>query len=471
MNIKRKGVYKILIILTTIVCLLNGCIRLFNTFADTVQGSTSAGSPEEFMAEYGESNSYLWFKRIDTETDKVRVYTHSFVKLPDDLEYSELNGVITFTTRNRTFNRGYSYRFSDGSYSKSYTSYSDTRNYSVNVEDRVVNDYDVEQVILCINGHVYDPNALNVEVSFSPALVGEVDRSLTNGTNTALMNQLVMSVQNNSRFAIQYEMYIEKHNKTTHRVSSLDKDVYYDDDPIYIYYSNEWIYTIPYDTPNDIWSTDVSKQQKPTLWHYVSAHSPDVVIIDLDQINLKEGEEYDVIVKAIRCDFGCSSEYFSDTNHDDRIYPELKMLDNMAIQTVYSSTFSMMQYNDVKYNPNSSANGVLPYDGRSGISQKGKYKMMRNALENSDGSIDYTNKNVYDDPNSWYNNPDSYNQGHSYDDSENTPDSSYTGVLSKITDVYSFFGACFSYFPADIFKVINIALWSSLIILIFRRLH
>ena len=147
------------------------------------------------------------------------------------------------------------------------------------------------------------------------------------------------------------------------------------------------------------------------------------------------------------------------------------MLDNMAIQTVYSSTFSMMQYNDVKYNPNSSANGVLPYDGRSGISQKGKYKMMRNALENSDGSIDYTNKNVYDDPNSWYNNPDSYNQGHSYDDSENTPDSSYTGVLSKITGVYSFFGACFSYFPADIFKVINIALWSSLIILIFRRLH
>ena len=43
--------YKILIILTTIVCLMNGCIRLFNTFADTVQGSTSAGSPEEFMAE------------------------------------------------------------------------------------------------------------------------------------------------------------------------------------------------------------------------------------------------------------------------------------------------------------------------------------------------------------------------------------------------------------------------------------
>ena len=159
MNTKRKGIYKILIIFTTIVCLLNGCIRLFNTFADTVQGGSSAGGVEEFMSEYGECNSYLWFKKIDTETDTVRVYKHSFVKLPDDLEYSESNGVITFTTTNRTYNRGYRYTFSDGSYSQRYTSYEDTRNYSVNVEDRVVNEYDVEQVILCINGTIYDSNA------------------------------------------------------------------------------------------------------------------------------------------------------------------------------------------------------------------------------------------------------------------------------------------------------------------------
>lgn len=461
---------KFLIIPFLVIFLLVNSICIFS-FADVVEGETSVGGPQEFMTDYGESTSYLWYKYIESENDYKRVYAFVYTALPDDIEYTESGGIISFTTTNKSRQRGYEYIFNSGNYGRKYTSQPSIYNFSVNVEEKVVNGRDCEDVILCIDGHLYDPNALNVEVSFSPALVGEVDRSLSNGTNSALMNQLVMSVQNNSRFAIQYEMYIEKHNKTTHRVSSLDKDVYYDDDSIYIYYSNEWIYTIPYDTPNDIWSTDVSKQQKPTQWHYVSANSPDVVIIDFDQINLKEGEEYDVIVKAIRCDFGCSSEYFSDTNNDDRIYPELKMLDNMAIQTVYSSTFSMMQYNDVKYNPDSSANGVLPYDGRSGISQKGKYKMMRNALENSDGSIDYTNKNVYDDPNSWYNNPDSYNQGHSYDDSENTPDSSYTGVLSKITGVYSFFGACLSYFPADIFKVINIALWSSLIILIFRRLH
>ena len=474
MNTKRKCIYKILIILTTIVCLMNGCVRLFNTFADSVEGSTSVGSPEEFMTDYGESTSYLWYKYIESETDTKRVYAYVYTALPDDIQYTESSGTITFNTNNKSRQRGYDYIFSSGSYSRKYNSQPSIYNFSVNVEEKVVNGQDCEAVMLCIDGHLYDPNALNVEVSFSPALVGEVDRSLTNGTNSALMNQLVMSVQNNSRFAIQYEMYIEKTDKVNLRGSITDKNTYYDDDPVFMYYGNEWIYTIPYDNQQELFSNEVSSQNKPSLWHYVPANSPDIVIFDFDQINLEEGVNYTVVVKAIRCDFGQASDFFSSLTDDDRIYPELKMLDTEAIETVYSSSFSMLQYSDVHYNPNSSANGVLPYNGLSGLAQKDRYRMSRSAIQNSDGSINYDDVNMYDDKNSWYNKQfeKNYDVLGQYNNSGSGASSSeYNNLLVHVSGVYAFITSVLGFFPLQIVQVMNLALWATLFIIIIRRLH
>ena len=220
MNTKRKGIYKILIILTTIVCLMNGCIRLFNTFADTVnEGSTiiiEDRMPEDFQRFLSRNDiSYIWFTRIINDTDRQTQYQTYYCPLDDDLEYSLSGDTFIFydSGDNNVFHTVDGYHKNDGTWGHSAANNSFSRTtineFSVNMSDKIVNDLNCEAILLCINGHLYDPNALNVEVSFSPALVGEVDRSLTNGTNTALMNQLVMSVQNNSRFAIQYEMYQE----------------------------------------------------------------------------------------------------------------------------------------------------------------------------------------------------------------------------------------------------------------------
>ena len=465
MNIKRKGIYKILIILTTIVCLLNGCIRLFNTFADTVQGSTSAGSPEEFMAEYGESNSYLWFKKIDTETDKVRVYKHSFVKLPDDLEYSELNGVITFTTKNRTYNRGYRYTFSDGSYSQSYTSNSDTRNYSVNVEDRVVNDYDVEQVILCINGTIYDSNALNVEVSFSPALVGVVDREIDNNGVKSYMSELKMTVINHCSYPVQYKMDITAKNQTNSRPSgSTDYTTYYDDDPVFKFYSEDWVWNksgLAADSSDsndlgNIWSDVPFKMEKGSEWHYLGSRLTKNQTFKFSQINLRQGVEYTVTVYACPSLNDYATENFTSNISDINDYT----LDSSTIEVVYQSDFSMLQYDDVVYNPNDDSNGVLPFNGYDGSAPSEKYDKSYKAWESLDGNVSYQNKDGLP----------SYHTYGSGGSNYVALDGNYNNLIAKTSGVYIFISAVLSYFPTDIFIVLNIALWSIVIIVIIRRI-
>lgn len=485
MNTKRKGIYKILIILTTIVCLLNGCIRLFNTFADSVnEGSTiiiEDRMPSDFQRILRRNDiSYIWFTRIINDSDSQTQYQTYYCPLDDDLEYSLSGDSFIFhdSGDSNVYHTFDGYHKKDGTWGHGSTSNSFSRTtineFTVNMSDKIVNDFNCEAIMFSINGHLYDPNALNVEVSFSPALVGDVDRSLTNGTNTALMNQLVMSVQNNSRFAIQYEMYIEKTDKVNLRGSITDKNTYYDDDPVFVYYGNEWIYTIPYDTDQEIWSNEVSNQNKPSQWHYVAANSPDIVIFDFDQINLEEGVNYTVVVKAIRCDFGQASDYFSSLTYDDRIYPELKMLDLDSIETVYSSSFSMLQYSDVHYNPDSSANGVLPYNGLSGISQASRYRMSRSAIQNPDGSINYDDVNMYDDKNSWYNKQFEKNYdvlGQYNNSGSGSSSSEYNNLLVHVSGVYAFITSVLGFFPLQIVQVMNLALWATLFIIIIRRLH
>lgn len=469
MNTKRKGIYKILIILTTIVCLFNGCIMLFNTFADTVQGSTSAGSPEEFMAQYGESNSYLWFKKIDTETDKVRVYKHSFVKLPDDLEYSELNGVITFTTTNRTFNRGYRYTFSNGSYSQSYTSNSDTRNYSVNVEDRVVNDYDVEQVILCINGTIYDSNALNVEVSFSPALVGVVDREIDNNGVKSYLSELKMTVINHCSYPIQFKMDITAKEQSNTRPANISANLntYYSDDAVFKFYKESWVWntselgndhnsgSASASNPHGLWDNIPMKYNKASEWHYLGAKSTHNQTFKYSQINLREGVEYTVTVYACPARDDYVTENFTSDSSELNEYT----LDSSTVEVVYQSDFSMLHYSDVVYNPNDDSNGVIPYNGYDGAAPSQKLNNSYNAWETLDGDKGY---NSYDGLPSY--SPGGYSSGSVQLNGD------YNRVLAQTSSVFLFISNVLGYFPTDIFIVLNICLWSIVIIVIIRRL-
>ena len=98
-----------------------------------------------------------------------------------------------------------------------------------------------------------------------------------------------------------------------------------------------------------------------------------------------------VVVYAGRNDFGYASEFVETTeeNVDPFNY-------EVFYSTVYSSSFTMKQYSDVKYDPNTTYGGVLPYD----YDTANRYDNSYNAVEREDGSVDYVSKDIYSDQNS-----------------------------------------------------------------------
>ena len=131
-----------------------------------------------------------------------------------------------------------------------------------------------------------------------------------------MRSQLYMQVVNQSRFPIQYKMAIyKKHQQSTRNYDLTTSDnVFYDNDPIFVYYGDSWVYCTNCDDENTFLNADTVKENKSSPWHYVDSSSQDIVTFDFNQINLLEGEEYTVYVYAVRNDFGYASEqivYFS----------------------------------------------------------------------------------------------------------------------------------------------------------------
>ena len=108
-------------------------------------------------------------------------------------------------------------------------------------------------------------SSLNVDVRFRPGLSGQVDRMLDNGDGTkSMVSQMRMTVVNNSRFPIQYKMYIMKKHRSTSRGGNLGAqhvNEKYDDDPVFIYYSNEWVYSNSLDNSSDWYNGHIQKQK------------------------------------------------------------------------------------------------------------------------------------------------------------------------------------------------------------------
>ena len=253
----------------------------------------------------------------------------------------------------------------------------------------------------------------NVEVSFSPTLSGDVDRYVNSSEGSFYRSNLVMRVKNQSPFGIQYDMRIMKKNINSVRGGYSDLSeggslgsnaaTQFDDDPVFIYYSSDWVYGTNHDDMNSMLNSDGVKENKGTPWHYVAANSTDIVNFDFSQINLDEGEEYICTVRAVRNDYNIASELVVYLASSDPAYSELHQIQGDDLVTVWNSEFTMLNYSDVKYDPNNSSNGVLPYNGKNGIVDKQTYTYGRNARENADGTIDYKSVNQFTDKNSWLN--------------------------------------------------------------------
>ena len=374
---------------------LNFTCVLFNDFSlitetDSfiyIQNGVNRICYSEFKTDF--SNSHNIFSNVGVDSH----YEMGF-------SYNKLNG----TFKNRWFFAG----------SMLDTNYSDGNHYfyqSSNIPDFPFF-YDFEAA----------DSVLDVQVRFSPDLTDSLDRSFTDSEgNTYLRSDLSMRVNNFSNFPIQYTMVI----------TSALVDV----DNVFSYYSNDWVYSRSLDSYVDYYSDVAQKQQKSTFAHYVGSGQVDVVNFNFNQINLVQGGIYTVRVYAGRNDCGYASEFV--LSSDDLAFEPYHI--NYSI--VYESTFSVLQYDDVKYDPSNSSNGILPYN--YGLSEK--YTHSYNAIEKENGEIDYTAKDVYSDNDSWYNQPPVDNSLSSSASST----SSFLNFTKSFKNFFAFINYMFNFLPKD----------------------
>ena len=311
--------------------------------------------------------------------------------------------------------------------------------------------------------------SLNVDVRFRPGLSGQVDRMLDNGDGTkSMVSQMRMTVVNNSRFPIQYKMYIMKKHRSTSRGGNLGAqhvNEKYDDDPVFIYYSNEWVYSNSLDNSSDWYNGHIQKQNKSTEWHYVSAGGSVAVLFNYSQIKLVENEEYTCIVEAVRNDYDCSSRMFVYHSTSEAAYLEYKQIWGDDKATVYQSDFSMLHYSDIKYDPNDTSNGVNPY-GSYGDSLS--YEWGYNAVDEGNGNVDYNSKNLFKDKNSWYNtqyNPNGIVVPGSYSSSGS---SSFDNLSGTLSGYFNFVSSVLGYFPGSVVSVFSFGVTAIVIVAFFK---
>ena len=317
-----------------------------------------------------------------------------------------------------------------------------------------------------------NPDNLDVRVTFSPRLDGEVDRSfIMPDGNKGYASSLTMFVENHSSSAVQFTFDIYKANQVNLRPGGLSggsldtiHSTVYDDDPVFSYYSNEWVYSHKTDTHEDFWNTTPFKINKATRYHYLAAGSSVTLTFDYDMINLVEGVEYKAVVTANPNEYDMSSEMFVHQASEGDPYPELKQISVDTVKTVFESNFKMLQYSDVKYDSNKSNYGVLPYNGANGITDAQRYEFSRDAIENEDGSVDYDSKNFYDGESSWVKDMYDLSSFNSISGS-----SQYNRVVSQSSSVFGFFSSFLNLFPFEFRLIFNIGFWSIIIIAIVKK--
>lgn len=466
---------KILIIPVVIISVLISCVSL-SAFADFDASEVNGGDPlyfskSECIEKVGASDNYI-FANLDHMQysssfgcDRHNAITF-YYRLSDNVTYTEENGYYVVdisgssmcyksgewhydTDRDRTI----SDRWGTGS-NNLWTSSSSSIKIKTDLSEIVWGSttYSSSEFVNFEYkiGELEDKYS-SVRVVFTPPLVGDVDRRVSVNGLSSLLSSLQVDISNNGSSAIQYSMAIYEKNNLTVRNGSLNPDIYYGDDPVFILYKNAWVWCPQMNADsNGIFTNIPIEYQKASEWHYLAAHSSDSFQINFSQINLKQGVEYTVVVKSVLCPFDHASVVTSDSDYVDC------KIDFSTVETVYQSDFRMLQYNDVVYDPEDESFGVLPYDGYSGNGQSNLYGTSYNAF-GLDGQ-------VFIEP---HKGSTGSNFGNNF-----FPDSSqtnYNTVLSQSSSVMTFFANVLSFFPTNLWSICNIALWLALIIFLIRR--
>ena len=262
-----------------------------------------------------------------------------------------------------------------------------------------------------------DSNILNsavlpdVFVEFTPDLSGSVSRNVSVNGNDSKLQSISMYIENRSSFNIQYQMRIYKADQISSRWDYENPDNYsrdnlstpYDDDPVFIYYSNTQVYShiktdskvpgLGYHRPSSLYT-------KASYFHKLSAGQSETISFPLSMINFSENVDYRVIVSAYKLDYDYVTESFATPGYSD-VDKSNYEYDTETLVTAYDSVFNFSDLSGVKYDPNKTFGNILSYNGSNGISDQKRYSVNYDAVtdlktgETKIGHVDNFNSDSY----------------------------------------------------------------------------
>lgn len=236
-------------------------------------------------------------------------------------------------------------------------------------------------------------SALDLEVTFNPVLSGNIDRILVSDDGTKYYGSgFKMTLNNKSSSAAQYRMAIFEGEVTGFGSWQFDFER-----AVYIYYTDEWYFGRDISTQS--LTARPIKQYGPTLNHYIDGFTVEEQVFNWSQIDIEENTIYTVVVEASSSTFDCVYPVSDNVNYEDSSTGEYSLLYS-NFENVYCSTFSVDYLGDITYNHDDDSNGIKPYNCYDDAK---RLSLTRSAYVNEDGIIDYSDLNVYEDPNSWYN--------------------------------------------------------------------
>ena len=491
MKVKRIIILPVVIISVFLSTL---CMSAFASDSEIIGGGDfPAYYPlEDIITNYAPeyAHSYFYINYEITTVDSVRTEHQPwtmFIPIRDNATYTNNNGIITIPRE--YLNPAYYHNFQ-------YYFYSDGTLYSQDSPDFMFDGYSFSTDLvfntglneISFNGMtltseiVYvdydfadlkaDSNSLNISVSFTPNMSGSIDRSYQIEGNEYYQLDFKMTVTNNSRVGCQYLMYVSEPGYTPTSFNELGNTngasctISLNSDMKFLFLSEEDAY---------LNQGNLFKSVCLSPWHLCTSGDTVTTTFYWNMLDLVADHQYDIVVYAMPNDYDAVST-IGETFGNFVISPESNKaghtVDFSKVQQVYRSTFSVK--NPAEYDPNATSgtaianNNSTDYRGLTSqihgyYDSNGKYTTANyNTLKQ--GLAEYYPSSGLKPTNHSNTNP--YGSNKKYDTGTD-----YTTFLSNMSGAFSFISGVLGFFPTDIFVVLNISLWTSLFIIIIRRLH
>lgn len=488
----KSRFFRFFLVLPVIVCLVFSFVPL------CVNAETS-GRPPHFpdindSISWAGGENYLIFQGIQTSGNATYACSYVFHFNGDNGYYSISDNDTSYTL---------SYNYSDGRptscpmlfcyfiwgkndtnewylKNESLQSYPDkcksfTFDYSTNKLTVTESDGDINTIFDCLiytDIKDFDPNSLNVDVSFSPPLRGDVSREFEYNGLLQKLTSFNMTITNNSSKPIIYFMYIDSYDSSNPIVDNegnwhneFGHWSYPSDGVSFQFIKKEWVYSRNMDTQSSFSGTTADrwkKYYKPTFYHYLASGDSITQTFNWSQINIVANTNYYCLVGAQLTELDCGSDI---SNYDsDALNPEYKDFPITGFSPVYHSIFSLSDLSDIPYNPNDSSNGLIPNsDYRI---EDSRYTMQFDASESMDGFLDYNSGDLYTDQNSWFNNKDVSSRP----TVSGSGSFSFFSLIGGISNVYDFLRYSLSILPSEVYMIILSSIFIVIFIGIIKRL-